>query len=367
MAGGWIGGCCLCRVVGDVYSVRMKEKSAGGGRDVRGLEWSNAIDGRNLDYRRRRLNTSRRHFGRWLDLCTKLRSLSLKRDSRSPRVAVQSNPLRSPATGIVHRSFEAHFSSAARRSFPSSKQRFTFKERKSWKNTLYQLASETLSWHRKAVSPRVRAEAEAQYPHAPGALTTSKAQHSSIFPRSYHLHIQPATYTPTLPNMGFWNDGLRSPSPSSHRRRSPPSRSTYSSGRPEYSRSASSFNLFGSSSGRSRGYQSRAARPRSGLIAKIRRFLKDIYYYMRRHPLKVFMLVIMPLITGGALTKMLAVAGVRLPRGMEGMMGGGQRRTFARGGARDFEGGSSLPGMMGGIGGMAESIGPVMSIAKMFI
>jgi hypothetical protein len=89
---------------------------------------------------------------------------------------------------------------------------------------------------------------------------------------------------------------------------------------------------------------------------------------MRRHPLKVFMLVIMPLITGGALTKMLAMAGVRLPRGMEGMMGGGgQRRTFARGGARDFDSGSSLPGMMGGIGGMAESLGPVMSIAKMFI
>jgi hypothetical protein len=95
--------------------------------------------------------------------------------------------------------------------------------------------------------------------------------------------------------------------------------------------------------------------------------LKDIYYYMRRHPLKVFMLVVMPLITGGALTKMLAMAGVRLPRGMESMMGGGQKRTFARGGARDFEGGSSLPGMMGGIGSMAESLGPVMSIAKMFI
>jgi hypothetical protein len=158
--------------------------------------------------------------------------------------------------------------------------------------------------------------------------------------------------------MGFWNDGLGSSFSSHNRRRSSPSRSTASS----------SFNLFGtSSSGRSRGYQSRGARPRSGFIAKIRRFLKDIYYYMRRHPLKVFMLVIMPLLTGGALTKMLAMAGVRLPRGMENLMGGGQRRTFARGGARDFAGGSSLPGMMGGIGGMGESLGGLMSVAKMFL
>jgi hypothetical protein len=95
--------------------------------------------------------------------------------------------------------------------------------------------------------------------------------------------------------------------------------------------------------------------------------LKDIYYYMRRNPMKVFMLVIMPLLTGGVLTKMLGMAGIRLPGGLENMMGGGQRRMFARGGARDFEGGTSLPGMMGGIGSVAESLGPVMNIAKMFI
>jgi len=166
--------------------------------------------------------------------------------------------------------------------------------------------------------------------------------------------------------MGFWNHGVRSSSSHSSKRRSSPSARSVTSSRPGYTRSASSFNLFGSSS-RSRAYQSRGARPRSGLVAKIRRFLKDIYYYMRTHPMKVFMLVIMPLLTGGALTKMLAMAGVRLPSGLEGMMGGEQERTYARGGARDFEGQSNLPGMMGGIGGVAQTLGPVMNIAKNFL
>lgn len=44
-------------------------------------------------------------------------------------------------------------------------------------------------------------------------------------------------------------------------------------------------------------------------------------YYAKRHPFKVFMLVIMPLITGGALTALLARFGLRLPRSIERMMG----------------------------------------------
>ena len=89
---------------------------------------------------------------------------------------------------------------------------------------------------------------------------------------------------------------------------------------------------------------------------------------MRRHPVKVFFLVIMPLITGGALTKLLAQFGVRLPRSLENLAGGAQRsqaeRFYARGGARDFPGGSALPGMGGGVG---ESLGSLMTIAKMFM
>lgn len=109
-------------------------------------------------------------------------------------------------------------------------------------------------------------------------------------------------------------------------------------------------------------------------MSRLRRFLRDLYYYMRRHPIKVFMLVIMPLLTGGALTKILAQFGVRLPRGLEGLvggagsrggMGGYQRdRYYARGGARDFGSGSSLPGMGGGLG---ENLSGLLRVAKMFM
>ncbi|KEF63081.1 uncharacterized protein A1O9_01057 [Exophiala aquamarina CBS 119918] len=167
--------------------------------------------------------------------------------------------------------------------------------------------------------------------------------------------------------MGFWNDGIRSRS----RSRSPSRRSHaggYYASRPSYSRSASSFFSLGggSRSSRNGGHSSRA-RPRSGFINRIRHFLRQIYEYMRRHPVKVFFLVIMPLITGGALTKILAQFGVRLPRGLENLAGGQRNqaeRFYARGGARDFPGGSALPGMGGGMG---ESIGSLMSIAKMFM
>lgn len=63
----------------------------------------------------------------------------------------------------------------------------------------------------------------------------------------------------------------------------------------------------------------------------------------------MFTLVVMPLITGGVLTKVLAMMGLRLPAGLAGMMGEGAGR--AGGGAMD------------GIGGVEG----VMKIAKMFM
>ncbi|KIW30278.1 uncharacterized protein PV07_06033 [Cladophialophora immunda] len=167
--------------------------------------------------------------------------------------------------------------------------------------------------------------------------------------------------------MGFWNQGIRS-----QRSNSPsPSRRSYYASRPSYSRSASSFfSGFGGGGGSSsrRGHSSRA-RPRSGFINRIRRFLREIYHWMRRNPIRTFVLVILPLITGGALSKLLGTVGIRLPAGLQRMMGGREmsqttERFYARGGARDFGGGSALPGMGGGIG---NSIGALAGIAKMFI
>lgn len=129
----------------------------------------------------------------------------------------------------------------------------------------------------------------------------------------------------------------------------------------------------GSSRRNSYGSGSRA-RPRSGLVAKIRKWLRDLYYYMKKHPMKVFFLVIMPLITGGALTKMLSTVGIRLPPSLQKFVGsnmnrgyGQSERFYARGGARDFEGGSNLPGMGPGMGGLGESAMGLMNIAKAFV
>lgn len=228
--------------------------------------------------------------------------------------------------------------------------------------------------------------------------------------------------------MGFWNDGLRSRSrsrsrsPSRHRKTTvrpgehheQSSRGPYS--RPSANRSASSFleSVTGysqasrsapgsqapsrnqpsrsNSYSQSRGFfgfgsskpsnnhsygSSSRARPRSGLVAKIKRWLSELLRWLKKHPMKVFFLVIMPLITGGALTKLLSKAGIRLPPQLERMIGsnmrgmGGQERLYARGGARDFAGGTNLPGMMGGAGGMGGGLGEsamgMMKIARMFM
>jgi hypothetical protein len=100
-------------------------------------------------------------------------------------------------------------------------------------------------------------------------------------------------------------------------------------------------------------------------MKKLRRLFRDLVYYLKRNPMKVFMLVIMPLITGGALTGLLRQFGIRLPLGVERLfakMGGGttvgrnydgdlqfERRKF------DYEGSSGM------------GIGSLMSMAKMFM
>ncbi|SPQ18563.1 a41e7ea4-83ac-4b85-95c7-d1445a7f9d48 [Thermothielavioides terrestris] len=103
---------------------------------------------------------------------------------------------------------------------------------------------------------------------------------------------------------------------------------------PNASRS-SFFSAFGRPS-----HQHRPAsrpRPRSGLLPrllkKLRRLLRDLVYYAKRHPAKVFMLVLMPLITGGALTALLARFGLRLPPFLERMLGVAARAAGAGAGA----------------------------------
>ncbi|KAK3197179.1 hypothetical protein GRF29_1536g900446 [Pseudopithomyces chartarum] len=57
--------------------------------------------------------------------------------------------------------------------------------------------------------------------------------------------------------------------------------------------------------------------PRDGYIAylyaKFRELLHRLWSYARRHPFKVFFMVIMPLVSGGVLTKLARKFGVNLP------------------------------------------------------
>lgn len=89
------------------------------------------------------------------------------------------------------------------------------------------------------------------------------------------------------------------------------------------------------------------------MIRSIRRLFRDIYRYARHHPMKVFMLVIVPLLTSGVLVKLLAMVGVRLPHGIMTALGGSA--SGARGGFGELEG-----------AGLSDSVNGLMSLAKMF-
>ncbi|ROT37191.1 hypothetical protein SODALDRAFT_351526 [Sodiomyces alkalinus F11] len=69
--------------------------------------------------------------------------------------------------------------------------------------------------------------------------------------------------------------------------------------------------------------------PRQGYLHKakkiVRRLWRDLGRYAKEHPIKVIMLVLMPLITGGFLTTLLAKFGLRLPKTVERLIGVGAR------------------------------------------
>lgn len=95
------------------------------------------------------------------------------------------------------------------------------------------------------------------------------------------------------------------------------------------------------------------------MIRRIKRLLRDIWSYARRHPVKVFLFVIVPLITGGVLQKLLAMVGLRLPGGLMG-----NRSEFEQMSRRGL--GSIGGGGVGGAG-LGDSINGLMTVAKMFM
>lgn len=112
---------------------------------------------------------------------------------------------------------------------------------------------------------------------------------------------------------------------------------------------------------------------------KLRRIIDDLLYYIRTNPMEVFILVLMPLITGGLLTTILARFGIRLPLTVQTMLAqlngypsrsessssrsyrsASYGRENSYGGLRGF--GGQVSNIVGGIGGL----GTVLSMVKMF-
>lgn len=96
-------------------------------------------------------------------------------------------------------------------------------------------------------------------------------------------------------------------------------------------------------------------RPRDGyierLVHQLRRLIRRLIAYARDNPVRVFMIVVMPLITGGALQQMLRQFGIRLPmglsRGAGSMFGSSGYSSYSRGGGYgDFGGSGTVEGLM---------------------
>jgi hypothetical protein len=155
--------------------------------------------------------------------------------------------------------------------------------------------------------------------------------------------------------------------------------------KPSNSRSSSSY--FGGAGGNhssSRGFFSSTGsggsshykrRPRDGyisyLVHRLQRLIRELWQYFRRHPVKAFFAVIVPLISaGGAVGGLMKGLGFRIPPGISSVFGGNTRR--GGGGyydSRGYGGSSSGIGSMfgGGGGGMMDNAGEIFKIAKMFM
>ncbi len=120
------------------------------------------------------------------------------------------------------------------------------------------------------------------------------------------------------------------------------------------------------------------------MYRKLRKTLKKLKKYLKSHPLKVFTLVILPLLTSGVFATLFKFFGVRLPPTItkwvskimgkptygDYMMGGltamGTRVTKSSGGRGQFESKRNV-GALDNVSGVLDNVGSIMSVAKLFI
>jgi hypothetical protein len=107
---------------------------------------------------------------------------------------------------------------------------------------------------------------------------------------------------------------------------------------------------------------------------QLKKIIRNLVHYAKRHPWKVFFLVVMPLVTGGVLTSLLARFGLRMPPSLDRMVSMASRAATgdhfglvndAVKMAGDF-GGSSSSGSGGGGPDLLSSLGGIGNITKMF-
>ncbi|KAI1003406.1 hypothetical protein K3495_g4799 [Podosphaera aphanis] len=145
-------------------------------------------------------------------------------------------------------------------------------------------------------------------------------------------------------------------SPTVHRRSSSAGlRSVFGIGEPKQSKRHSS-SLFG---GHSSSYYRRSSRKSymTRMYKKLRRLFRDLAHYVKRHPLKVFMLVILPLITSGALAALLAKFGIRLPTSLQKALSKHGRSSFGKAGSGSWV--KKIRKLFGGLGAMGNVMGLV--------
>jgi hypothetical protein len=106
----------------------------------------------------------------------------------------------------------------------------------------------------------------------------------------------------------------------------------------------------------------------SGLIEKFKHLIRELWYYARKNPIKIFFLLV-PLISGGALAAFARQFGIKLPDilgGNKGRGGHGGGYYGSKGYDNEMGGLGGLGSLAGGMGGMGN-VGSLMSVAKAFL
>lgn len=108
---------------------------------------------------------------------------------------------------------------------------------------------------------------------------------------------------------------------------------------------------------------------------KLQRMIKELWYYARRHPVKAFFAVVVPLLSaGGAIHGLMRQFGVKVPFGLDGNTRRYSGGYYGSAGYESGGGGAGGLGALGGLlggggggGGLMQNAGSLMNIAKAFM